>query len=348
MTTANVSVKLFALSITWLILGGQLGSLSAQSPIIVNVENYVRAESDSQIQTYAETLNCFGRLVHQRDFYSIDNQLTVRVNRDTYYSFGVFDLTSPVTIIKPDPGDRFQSLMIINQDHSISPTIHGGGTFTYTQEELGTRYMIVIFRTFADATDPEDQRIAHALQDQVRIGQADVGVLALPNWDNESRLEMRNAINVLAGSLTTTEGFFGERDVIDPIKHLMGTAYGYAGNPREAAIYLNVVPEHNDGTTPYRVTVRDVPVDSFWSITMYDAEGYMEPNEYGAYSFNDKSAERNDDGSITIHFGGDPTRVNYLPTPEGWNCIIRLYQPQAELLEGRWEFPEFELVGNGR
>jgi len=333
------------MGLTSCILSGAAQDLEAQSTIPVNVENYVRAESDFQIKTYAETLGAFGTLVHQRDFYSVDNQLTVRVNRDTYYSFGLYDLTSPVTIIKPDPGDRFQSLMIINQDHSISPTIHEGGTFTYTEEELGTRYMIVIVRTFADASDPGDQRVAHALQDQVRIEQADVGTLELPNWDDESRQEMMDAINVLAGSLPTTEGFFGEKDKIDPVKHLMGTAYGYAGNPREAAIYLNIVPEQNDGSTPYRVTVRDVPVDGFWSITMYDAEGYMVPNEYGAYSFNDKSAERNADGSITIHFGGDPNRVNYLPTPEGWNCMIRLYQPQRELLEGRWDFPEFELVG---
>lgn len=327
------------------LLSGPLQDLSAQETVTVNVDNYVRAESDFQIKTYAETLGAFGTLVHQRDFYSVENQLTVRVNRDTYYSFGLYDLTSPVTIIKPDPGDRFQSLMIINQDHSISPTIHEGGTFTYTEEDLRTRYMIVIFRTFADVSDSDDQRIAHALQDRIRFEQADEGTLELPNWDEESRLEMMNAINVLAGSLQTTEGFFGEKDRIDPIKHLMGTAYGYAGNPREAAIYLNRVPEYNDGATPYRVTVRDVPVDGFWSITMYDAEGYMVPNEYGAYSFNDTSAERNDDGSITIHFGGDPSRVNHLPTPEGWNTIIRLYQPRAELLEGRWEFPEFELVG---
>lgn len=337
-------LKSIVLTITAFILSGQAPCLWAQSPITVNVENYVRAESDYQIQTYADQLGCFGNLVHQRDFYSVDNQLTVRVNRDTYYSFGLYDLTSPVTITKPDPGDRFQSLMIINQDHSISPTVHEGGTFEYTQEKLGSRYMIVIFRTFADANDPEDQKIAHALQDRIQIEQADMGTLELPNWDNESRLEMMQAINVLAGSLPTTEGFFGEKDKIDPIKHLMGTAYGYAGNPREAAIYLNIVPEKNDGETPYRVTVRDVPVDGFWSITMYDAEGYMEKNEYGAYSFNNKSAKKNDDGSITIHFGGDPNQVNHLPTPKGWNCIIRLYQPRKELLEGRWDFPEIELV----
>ncbi len=337
-------MKTPALTLVAFLLSVPAQDVAAQFPVAVNVDNYVRAESDFQIKTYAETIGAFGTLVHQRDFYSVENQLTVRVNRDTYYSFGLYDLTSPVTIIKPDPGDRFQSLMIINQDYSISPAIHEGGRFRYTQEDLGTRYMIVVLRTFADASDPDDQRIAHALQDQVRVEQMDMGTLELPNWDEESLLKIREAINVLAASLPTTQGFFGEKDKLDPIKHLMGTAYGYGGNPQEAAIYLNVVPEQNDGATPYRVTVEDVPVDGFWSITMYDAEGYMEPNEYSAYSFNDKSAERNEDGSITIHFGGDPNQVNYLPTPEGWNCIIRLYQPRRELLEGRWEFPEFELV----
>ncbi len=339
----NEEVKMkrlfLALAITLLVI-----SSAYAEGIKVNVENYVRAESDYQIQTYAKTLNCFGNLVHQRDFYSVDNQLTLRVNRDTYYSFGLYDLTSPVTITKPDPGDRFQSLMIINQNHSISPTIHEGGTFTYTQEKLGSRYMIVIFRTFANATDPKDQKIAHDLQNKIKIEQKDMGKLELPNWDNESREKMMDAINVLAGSLPTTEGFFGEKAKIDPIKHLMGTAYGYAGNPREAAIYLNIVPEKNDGKTPYKVTVKDVPVDGFWSITMYNAEGYMEKNEYDSYSFNDKAAKKNTDGSITINFGGDPKQINYLPTPKGWNTIIRLYQPRKELLEGRWDFPEFELI----
>ncbi|MBL7175754.1 MAG: DUF1214 domain-containing protein [Desulfobacteraceae bacterium] len=70
----------------------------------------------------------------------------------------------------------------------------------------------------------------------------------------------------------------------------------------------------------------------------------MEKNKYNAYSFNNKAARKNRDGSITIHFGGDPKQINYLPTPKGWNTIIRLYQPRKELLEGSWDFPEFEIV----
>ncbi|MGA3318549.1 MAG: DUF1214 domain-containing protein [Candidatus Korobacteraceae bacterium] len=52
--------------------------------------------------------------------------------------------------------------------------------------------------------------------------------------------------------------------------------------------------------------MKDVPVDGFWSVTVYNVQGFMEKNDKNAYLFNSVTAKRNDDGSITIHFGGDP------------------------------------------
>ena len=46
------------------------------------------------------------------------------------------------------------------------------------------------------------------------------------------------------------------------------------------------------------------------------------------------------DGGFTIHFGGDASQMNYLPIMEGWNYLVRLYQPQKSLMEGTWKFPE--------
>jgi hypothetical protein len=68
------------------------------------------------------------------------------MNRDTLYSIGVFDLTEPVAIIKPESGGRFQSMLVINQDHSMHPVEHGAGVFTFTKEEIGSRYLFVIIR----------------------------------------------------------------------------------------------------------------------------------------------------------------------------------------------------------
>lgn len=319
----------------------KIGINSDEEPTIpVTVENYVRAESDAGLVSYKNNLDCFGKLVHQREFYSVDKQLTVRVNRDTYYSFGAFDITSPLSITMPEGGDRFQSLMIINQDHSIPPAIYKSGKYVFTQEEVGTRFISVVIRTFADANDPEDVKKAHKLQDQIKVEQENMGTLDVPNWNLESLSTIKDAINVLANSMTNTRGFFGEKDKLDPIKHLMGTAYGYGGNPDEDAQYFGIIPEKNDGKTAYSLTVKDVPVDGFWSLIVYNAEGYMEKNEYNAYSVNNISALKNKDGSFTINFGGDPKQDNYLYIVDGWSYMVRLYQPREEVLDGTWEFPK--------
>jgi hypothetical protein len=60
-------------------------------------------------------------------------------------SFGVFDLTTPVTITKPDSGRRMMSLSTTSEDHSISNAIYKAGDFTFTQKGIGTRYITVHF-----------------------------------------------------------------------------------------------------------------------------------------------------------------------------------------------------------
>ena len=96
-----------------------LATAHAEDPVKVTANNYVRAESDIQMIGYIESLNCFGKFEHYRQPYYVDNQVTVSGNRDTLYSVGVFDLRSPVTVTLPETEGRYQSLMIVSQDHSI-------------------------------------------------------------------------------------------------------------------------------------------------------------------------------------------------------------------------------------
>ncbi|MEE8608616.1 MAG: DUF1214 domain-containing protein [Nitrospiraceae bacterium] len=63
-----------------------------------------------------------------------------------------------------------------------------------------------------------------------------------------------------------------------------------------------------------------------------------------AYSINNITGKKAKDGSITIHFGGDPKQPNYLPIMDGWNYIVRLYQPRQEILDGKWKFPKSQPV----
>jgi hypothetical protein len=315
------------------------GHTAMADTVKVTADNYVRAETDYQIKTYAENFGSFGEFVHSRKPYDVNNQTTVRANRDTLYSFGVFDLTSPVTITLPDPKGRYQSLQAVSQDHSMF-AVYSPKKITLTKDMVGTRYVILIVRTFMDPNDEADLKAALKLQDQIVVKQADVGKFEVPNWDKNGIETLRTAINVLSATITDSSMFFGVKDNMDPIHHMMGTAVGWGGLPREDALYTVVYPPKNDGKTAYTLTLKDVPVDGFWSITLYDVDGWMPINEYNAYSFNGVTAEKNADGSVTIHFGGDPKQPNYFPLVKNWNYQLRQYRPRQEILDGTWKAPE--------
>ena len=219
------------------------------------------------------------------------------------------------------------------------PVEHGAGDFTLTKESVGTRYVVAVFRTFVNTTDAKDVMAANALQDKIKTKQANRGQFEIPNWDEKSLVKKRETLTILALDITDSKGFFGDKSKLDPVKHLLGSSFGWGGNPKEGAVYDNVVPDRNDGTVAYTVTVKDVPVDGFWSITVYNAKGFMEKNDLGVNSYNNITASSNIDGSFTINFGGNPKGKNYMPITKGWNYIVRMYQPRKELIDGSWKFP---------
>src|SRR5438128_2572846 len=92
---------------------------SAGNAVPVTVSNFARAESDHYLTVNAKEAG-LGKLSHRREPASIDNQTVIRLNRDTLYSFGVFDLAAgPVIVTLPNAGKRFMSLQIINEDHYV-------------------------------------------------------------------------------------------------------------------------------------------------------------------------------------------------------------------------------------
>ena len=205
---------------------------------------------------------------------------------------------------------------------------------------------MALFRTFADPNDPGDMRKAHVLQDAIKVVQADPGRLELPDWDMESLEKTRNALNIFAAQLSDFSDRFGKRGQVDPIVHLMATSIEWGGNPPRGAIYFSVVPDKNDGKTAYTLTMpKDVPADGFWSVSVYNKDGFFEPNDLNAYSVNNVTGTKNADGSMTIRFGGDSGATNHLPVTEGWNYTIRLYLPGWEITEGEWTPPAPEPAG---
>jgi hypothetical protein len=196
-----------------------------------------------------------------------------------------------------------------------------------------------------DPSSAEDLKVVHALQDTIQVEQVKPGKFTSPNWDHESQTKIRQALIALAaanGGLDSAR-MFGRRDQVDSIQHLIGSAAGWGGNPQTAAMYSGVEPAKNDGKTVYRFTVKDVPVDGFWSISVYNAKGYFEKNAENAYSLNNITAQPNADGSFTIQFGGcDGKTPNCLPIMPGWNYTVRMYRPRQSILDGTWTFPVAE------
>ena len=98
----------------------------------------------------------FGKLSHRRAPSSIDAQDVVRMNRDTLYSFGVFDLDAgPVTITLPDAGKRFMSMQVLHRIITRPTVVYRpDAILTKTRSERAMSSSII--RTLVNPDDPED------------------------------------------------------------------------------------------------------------------------------------------------------------------------------------------------
>ena len=314
-------------------------------PTRVSPDNFARAESDLYFGNIVKD-NGFGAFFHFRELSPVDHQLVIRINRDTLYSSAVFDLDAgQVAITMPDSAGRFMSMQVIDEDHYTHEVVYEAGRHVISREQIGTRYVAVAVRTLVDPNDPADLSAVHSLQDAIAVEQSTVGSFEIPDWDPVSQKTVRDALVTLATTLPDTKDTFGSKADTDPVRHLIGSANAWGGNPQKDALYLTVVPQKNDGSAVHRLTVGEVPVDGFWSVTVYNEDGYLAKNPQDAYSFNNVTAHRDPDGSTTIQFGGcDGSAANCLPITPGWNYTVRLYRPQQEILDGSWVFPEAQPV----
>jgi hypothetical protein len=232
------------------------------------------------------------------------------------------------------------SLQVITEDHYVPQVIYSAGTRTFTRDAIGTRYVMMAVRTLVDPNNSADIDSVHRLQDAITAEQDTIGGFEVPDWDPVSQKAVRDALLALASTLPDTKDAFGTVHDIDPVRHLICSASAWGGNPEKDALYLNITPPENDGKTVYRLSVGEVPVDGFWSVTVYNANGYFTANPQNAYSLNNLTSRRGADGSVQIQFGGcDGSVPNCLPITVGWSYLVRLYRPRQEILDGSWTFP---------
>jgi hypothetical protein len=147
---------------------------------------------------------------------------------------------------------------------------------------------------------------------------------------------------------TDTMGVYGNYY----LKRAIVTQLGLGANLPDDAIYpLNLADKAGkplDGANQYTIHFdkgATPPVNAFWSITLYDAEGFQVGNVLNRFAVSSwMPFEFNPDGSLDIYFQaenpGKGKEANWLPAPKApFNLTMRLYSPQSDALTGKWDPP---------
>ena len=310
----------------------------------VNVDNFARAETARMFDAaIAMKTAGFNEWVHVRNPTPVDNQPVIRMNRDTLYSGAVVNISSGATANLPDVGDRYMSVMVINEEHHINAVLTRPGSHELSVEEFRTPFVGLGARIFVDPDDPDDVAAVNQFQDEMSVSAEASEPYTHAEYDETSLTETRDALLALGRGLNDARHMFGAQDEVDAVRHLIGTANAWGGLPEREAFY--VIKSDPTPIGHYRMTLADVPVDGFWSVSIYNRDGYFEANPHDRYNINSVTARPGSDGTFTIDLAPtDDGYANHLCVMDGWNYALRLYRPRDSVLDGSWTPPEPEPV----
>ena len=153
--------------------------------------------------------------------------------------------------------------------------------------------------------------------------------------------------------ITSNIGNYGTDYLTRACVELIGLGANLAADAIYPVVYTDADGQPFTGANSYVWHMDEdelPPVRAFWSLTLYDAEGFQVANELDRFAIGDRDDLRfNDDGSLDIHIRRRPPpggTSNWLPAPEGgFNLCARLYYPKPEVLAGRWTPPAVRKVG---
>jgi hypothetical protein len=147
---------------------------------------------------------------------------------------------------------------------------------------------------------------------------------------------------------TDTMGVYGNYYLKRAIIALLGLG---ANLPQDAIYPINLADDTGkplDGANKYTLHFdKDAtpPANAFWSVTLYDAEGFQVANPLNRFALSSwMPLKSNADGSLDLYFQnespGKDEEANWLPAPKGaFNLLMRLYAPRSEALTGKWNPP---------
>jgi hypothetical protein len=311
----------------------------------VNADNFVRAETAAMFDNQLAMTGDVNRWFHYRIPTPVDQQPVIRMNRDTLYSAAIVDISEGGTLTLPEADGRYMTVMVISEDHYINRVYSEPGTYELSVAEHGSPFVNVVVRTLIDANDPDDIAVVNGLQDQIALDVNGSRPYEHPEYDADSLAATKKLLLDLAEGIPDSAHMFGSESRTTPVRHLIGTAMGWGGLPETEAVYIIEAEPRPQGR--FTFTFDDVPVHAFWSVTIYNRDGYCEPNPHNAYNINSVIAEASPDGSVTLNLApdNDDGLPNYLYVPDGWNYLLRLYKPGPSVLDKTWTPPTPQPVG---
>lgn len=315
---------------------------SQVAPTQVTRDNIVRAETDRMFNDIAKMAGGVNRFFHFRSPTPLDRQVVVRMNRDTLYSGAVIDASEGGSItLPPSVGGRYMSLHLIDRDHYDLGVSSEPGKYPLP---AGLGHVFAAVRTqLYNPNDAAEVALINEWQDGLLIEAKSARPFTPDNWDVASLDSVRVELEAGSRRLPNMEKARLPRGQADPEQHVYGAACCWGLLPALEATYMTYSGGH--GTEECRTATYPVPKNrAFWSITVYDERGFI---AYENSVLNSSSVRLNPDGTFTAFHGskdlcGDVP--NRLDTPTGWNIMMRVYRPDASVLNGGYVLPPTTAV----
>jgi hypothetical protein len=302
--------------------------------IATTAENYPTHETARQL-LIAQARAPVNEILHYRELTPTDDQPVVRMNRDTYYSFAVVDISNGASItIPPIPEGKYVSVQPVTMDHRIQPMSYGSGSFELAAHTGTHMYLLIRLDSTLSQTE------ANAIQDGMTINAGSAKPFSAEPVNQESFEAAELALRQRLPELLKTygadlvKGMFtaptdASRGLYNVDKYTAGAALGWGGAQLVDNLYESSPNYPAEGC--YSATFEDPDNGAFWSFTVYNENGFMFDDV--AHMSSD-IATRNEDGTFTINMGCGADALNNLPISNDtgvFNFVVRHYIPSERV-----------------
>lgn len=314
---------------------------------VVTSASYPTDETSHQMLKNQDNVGV-NKFWHKRQLSPTDKQTIVRMNRDTYYSFALIDVSKGATITMPEvPNGKYISIQPVTEDHRIQPMTYGAGTFELSTHTGTHIYLVVrLDATFteAEAKKYQDQMSINAKSSKMFKAEP-VNQKSFKTVEDNLKAQMpgiskRDGIHTIDGMFTDPND--ASNKTFTQEKYEVGAAVGWGGAQVVDNIYE--ISDNYPTNTCYQNTFKDPKDKAFWSITVYNKAGFMF-NDLANISSN--TATPNEDGTYTVSYGcGDkaPNNLEIKNDSGIFNLAVRHYQPSKAVRDGFRILPTMKAV----